>query len=120
MKGALRRIAMVFYEVAKHAFSLLTVAWRVVFGTARALRAGGILAYDVAKSRRAMRGGYLHCPRGHVVELEGGVYECSRCGFRYSGSVLLCGNPECGATTSYVDCPDCHLSVRNPYRVGRP
>lgn len=76
---------------------------------------------DVVKSRRSMDDGVLHCPRGHEVPLEGQVYECSACGYVYEGSFLRCPNPECQAQiTSYINCPTCGLSVRNPYRFGKP
>lgn len=108
------------WSLARGTFALLVSAWRAAFGAVRALIGGSFLAYDFAKSRRSLRGGVLHCPRGHAVETEGGVYQCSRCGFAYRGSILYCGNPECPAPiTQFLDCPDCGLSVRNPYRWGR-
>jgi hypothetical protein len=81
--------------------------WRILIG-----------AIDFLSARYRMRGGALHCPDGHVIPLEG-VFECSSCGFRYRGSGLVCGNVECRAHTPYVNC-SCGLSVRNPYRWGRP
>lgn len=74
---------------------------------------------DVRAARRSLSRGKLHCPKGHVVPLENGTYECGECGFVYQGSILRCGNPECRATTPYVNCPECGLSVRNPNRYGR-
>jgi len=76
---------------------------------------------DVAKASHSLEDGILHCPRGHEVQLEGQVYECSACGYVYEGSFLRCPNPECQApVTSFVNCPTCGLSVRNPYRYGAP
>ena len=76
---------------------------------------------DFVAARLASRGGTLHCPNGHDVPLDGEVYECQACRFCYRGSsILRCGNPECAAVTPYVNCPTCGLSVRNPYRWGRP
>jgi len=67
----------------------------------------------------SVKGGSLRCPKGHAVPLSGGTYECSACGFTYQGSILRCGNPECRAITPFVNCPECGLSVRNPFRWGR-
>jgi len=75
-------------------------------------------AYDFLGARWALRGGALHCPDGHELPLEG-EFECAACGYRYRGSALLCGNVECRAITPYLNCA-CGLSVRNPYRWGRP
>lgn len=61
----------------------------------------------------------LVCPQGHEVPTEGGLYQCSRCFYTYEGSMLVCENPECRASTAFIDCPTCGLSVRNPYRWGK-
>lgn len=74
---------------------------------------------DARLARRNSRDGDLHCPKGHVVPIENGTYECGACGFIYQGSILRCANPECRAVTPYINCPECTLSVRNPYRYGR-
>lgn len=77
---------------------------------------------DLRRSRKALRGGVLHCPTGHEVPTEGDTYECSGCGYVYGGShasIWECGNPECRAITPYISCPTCGLSIRNPYRWGR-
>lgn len=73
---------------------------------------------DALRAWRRTRGGELRCDCGSVVETEG-VFECGACGYTYEGTVWQCGNPECGATTSYTECR-CGLSVRSPYRWGRP
>lgn len=75
---------------------------------------------DAAEAAASVHEGQLRCPRGHAVPLSGGIYQCAECGYVYEGSILQCGNPECGATTPYVNCPECGLSARNPYRCGRP
>lgn len=82
----------------------------------------GAIAGDFAKARTTMRGGELYCPRGHVIPLDGEVYECSSCGFVWEGSSMLrCPNVECQArATAIVFCPTCRLSRRNPYRWGNP
>lgn len=79
----------------------------------------GTKAVDAAGAAGSVKAGQLQCPRGHAVPLSSGTYECSACKFTYIGSILKCGNPECGATTPYINCPECGLSVRNPYRWGR-
>lgn len=116
-----KQLAGAVWSLAKGAFAVAVAGWRFVFGALGFLHGGSLLAFDFAKSRRSLKAGVLHCPRGHAIETEGGVYQCSRCSFTYSGSLLLCRNPECTApVTPYVDCPDCGISVRNPYRWGRP
>jgi|GEM_PF-3242817 len=92
---------------------------RTVVGLGRFLRSGFFVTTDVARARRSLEHGYLICPRGHRFPVSGEVYQCERCGFVYEGSALRCANPECGATTPFVNC-HCGLSVRNPYRWGRP
>lgn len=75
---------------------------------------------DAGKAIGSVKDRMLSCPLGHMVPLSGGIYECQACGFVYQGSILQCENPECQAITPYINCPECHLSVRNPYRWGRP
>lgn len=101
-------------------FAALAAIWSVLFGLLGRTWTATLFAIDLVRARRSLRGGTLHCPRGHAIETEGGVYRCARCNFCYRGSIWVCGSVECGATTPYVDCPDCGLSVRNPYRLGRP
>lgn len=88
-------------------------AWALV---AMGVRAGVALLLVI----RHRPGTGVRCPRGHVIELTGGPFACGLCGFVYEGHILRCENPECGAPTSYVDCPTCGLSTRNPYRWGNP
>lgn len=84
----------------------------IAVGTFRA----AILTAEVVHAHRRLAGG-LQCPRGHEVETEGGTFACGSCGFVYEGgSQWLCPNPECRATTPYVACPTCGLSVSSPYR----
>lgn len=107
------RIASLLVRIAIYIIEgiiwLLYLGWSCIVKTSDAGKAAGSV-YD----------GQLRCPRGHPVPLSGGMYECAECGFVYEGSILQCGNPECSAGTSYVNCPECGLSVRNPYRWGRP
>lgn len=117
----MRTLGRAAWSLAKAAFAVLVAAWSVTIRTLRALSGGSLLALDFVRSRRSLAGGMLRCPRGHEIETEGGVYQCTRCSFTYRGSMLLCCNPECPSpVTAYLDCPDCGLSVRNPYRWGRP
>ncbi|MFA5061675.1 MAG: hypothetical protein WC526_00835 [Patescibacteria group bacterium] len=84
------------------------------------------IADDFFKAKRLMPAGELHCPRGHLVlpAREKQVAKCEACGWTFEASgfdILVCKNPECvSPQTSYINCPTCGLSVRNPYRLGRP
>ena len=91
------------------------IFWLVVTAASIAVKAG-----DAIGAAASVKEGTLCCPRGHAIPLCNGTYECAACKFTYEGSILKCGNPECGATTPYINCPECGLSVRNPYRWGRP
>lgn len=89
----------------------------------RALWRSTVVIRDARQGLRTLEDGHLRCPRGHFIATsgDGEVYACEACGWTYeNGSIFRCSNPECGATTSYVSCPTCGLSVRNPYRWGRP
>ncbi len=112
LKGAWRIVAF--------AFRAIEAMWHVVFDVLGLLGRGGLVLYDFGKARHRLSAGTLVCPRGHANPTEGGVYSCSSCGFVYAGSIWLCGNPECQAKTPFVHCVECGLSVRNPYRWGRP
>jgi hypothetical protein len=79
-----------------------------------------IASLDAARNRHVLVTGRVFCPRGHEIPTDGGVYRCTACDFTYEGSIWQCANPECRASTPYVDCPTCGLSVRSPYRWGRP
>lgn len=79
------------------------------------------IAVDAVRARRAMRGGVLHCPRGHAIEVEDATWECSACRWVWRGDPWTCRNPECESPdTVYVNCPTCGLSQRSPYRWGSP
>ena len=83
------------------------------------LRELGIYLLDAGRASKLLDDGELHCSRGHVIPTENLFVECRACGFRYEGSILECANPECGATTPFLNCPTCSESVRNPFRYGR-
>lgn len=103
------------------AVELVETTLRLALAIPRVLWQALSFSFDVVRSRRALRGGTLHCPIGHEVSTEGETYCCDACGFTYGGakaSIWLCGNPECGAISPYVNCPTCGLSCRNPYRRG--
>lgn len=85
------------------------VCW-LIFGIGQTLHLTG----EVIDARRRLAGG-LHCERGHIVPTVG-TWECGLCHFRWEGSVWRCANPECHAVTSFIPCPVCRLSVRNPFR----
>jgi rubredoxin len=108
-----------FLGCLKFCFNLVVllveaVLWifQIVFWLGRIIR-------DCLHARASMADDELHCPRGHVIPLRGQVYECSACGWTYEGELLRCMNPECSSPdTSFINCPECGLSVRNPYRYG--
>lgn len=102
---------------------LVVQAWHAVFFILERSFHAALFGVDLVHARKALRGGNLHCPNGHRIATEGGTYACAGCGFVYGGpaaSIWVCGNPECHATTPYVNCGECGLSARNPYRYGRP
>lgn len=102
-------------------FSVVLVSIEGVFWIIHGLGWAIGIGKDVVKSRRSMEDGVLRCPRGHEIPLDNLICECTNCGYVYEGSLLQCPNPECQAQiTSYVNCPTCGLSVRNPYRFGKP
>ncbi len=107
-------------------FKALTFALRLLLAAVESLfwiLSAGLAALgiggDALRSRKALVAGTASCPAGHSFPTEGGTYECGQCSFVYRGSIWACGNPECRATTPYVNCPVCGLSVRSPYRWGR-
>ncbi len=104
---------------------LIALAWNVLFDLLGMAGRAVLVTFDFVKARRSLPAGTLVCPNGHSIPTEGGTYSCTKCGFVYGGSsasIWICGNPECHAVTPYVNCIeiDCGLSVRNPYRWGRP
>lgn len=97
--------------------TLVEVGLWTLYSVGRMLAIGS----DAARVPLRLPGGVLRCPAGHAIPTEGAdqTYQCAGCGFVYrGGSVWVCANPECGATTPYTNCPTCGLSVRNPYRWG--
>lgn len=98
---------------------IVRLAVLLVAITAGALGLGRIVVHMLG-AMRSLQGGGVRCPRGHVVPLAGERYTCTRCSYTYEGSALQCPNPECRAVTVHLDCPTCGLSIRNPYRWGRP
>jgi len=99
-------------------YAALVGAVRILMWLGRALFDFLVWWLDYTAARQTKVRGGVRCPKGHFVETEG-QYQCLACGFTYSGSVWQCKNPECGATTPFVDCPDCSLSIRSPHRFGR-
>ena len=114
-----------FFSLADLAVALLDVAMQALFWLWHGLAQAVVIIHDAVLARRTMKGGRLHCPRGHEIPLDltddpDLVLTCEACGFSYAGSALHCSNPECLAPiTPYLNCPTCGLSVRNPYRWGR-
>lgn len=80
---------------------------------------GWFVVHDLAHARHRIHGQFLICPRGHQSPIHG-VFECSRCGYVYEGTALICGASECRATTTHTSCVVCGLSIRNPFRAGHP
>lgn len=109
----------VIAKTLKLAFVCLRFFAKAIVAIAAAAWRGCFVAADAAHSRHLVRGQLLRCPRGHLTPLHG-VFECTKCGYVYDGTVLKCANPECHATTAHVACSVCGLSIRSPYRWGRP
>jgi len=89
-------------------FLIESICWLVV-GIGQAFRLTG----EVIDARRRLAGG-LHCARGHLVS-DTGTFVCAACSFRWTGSGWICANPSCHATTPFLNCEMCGLSVRNPH-----
>lgn len=104
--------------VGKTAIEVPIVAAEAGYWTIYGLGKGAVISKDFIKARCQTKQGKLRCPRGHAVPTEGEVYLCQVCGFVYTGSVWRCANPECRAITPFCNCPECGLSIRNPYRYG--
>lgn len=102
------------------ALALLVLVVEGLFWLMHGVVVGVRFAMDFGTARASVKGGTLVCPSGHAIPTEGETYECMACKFTYEGSIFICGNPECQAVTPYVNCPTCGLSVRSPYRLGRP
>lgn len=78
-----------------------------------------LIGGDAWRARPTLLSGTYRCPAGHLIDTDT-VSECQACGFRYQGSLWRCANPECQAITPFTNCPTCALSLRNPWRWGRP
>lgn len=114
---------MLFIRICRGLFNLLVALFEGVLWIGFFLCQLLVKTSDLVRGLRSFKDGVLICPRGHEVPTEGGTYACQSCGYAYGGdgiSIWQCPNPECRAVTPYVYCPTCGLSVRNPYRWGRP
>ncbi len=121
-KATKRSVLGICWTLARFLFRAVEVAWHVVFELLGFTTRSGLVLYAAARARRIFPGGMLTCPRGHAVVTDGAdvVFSCSQCGFVYEGgSAWICSNPECQAVTPYINCA-CGLSIRNPFRWGRP
>lgn len=104
-----------FFELLSIGIRLAFVAAAGAFALVRGLFNGLVLTGQVVHAHHRLSQG-LRCGRGHLLETEGATYSCGACGYTYEGgSQWVCPNPECGATTPYVNCW-CGLSVSSPYR----
>lgn len=89
----------------------------IAHGTSRTVEIG----VDAVRARRSMRGGVLHCLRGHPIDVAEATWECTDCHFLWDGDPWICRNPECEAPqTVFVNCPTCGRSQRSPFRWGSP
>ncbi len=114
--SALKLVFLLF----KLSFKLALFLLEVVFWCLFLLKQLFLKLFDLGKAARSVKDGILRCPRGHEIPTFGGKYECSECGWVSDSPIYECRNPECRAITPYINCPTCGLSVRNPFRVGRP
>lgn len=101
---------------AKGTWHASVLAANFGFWGAHAAGKGVGLAYDLAKAP-SVEDGDVRCPRGHLVPTMG-IWRCATCDYIWEGSGWLCPNKNCRAPTSHLNCPECSLSVRNPYRLG--
>lgn len=105
----------------KLAWATLVLAVELLFWMLAASRELALHGLDARTSLRRLSGRAVRCPKGHLTPTEGDIYRCAGCGFVYEGgSIWQCMNPECGARTPYITCTTCGLSIRSPYRLGRP
>lgn len=102
---------LVFWRVVVGVLVLVFWICKIVFGSGKWL-------LDASRARSTRVGTAVRCPTGHVIETHGDVYQCDRCSFVYTGSIFVCENVECGAVTPFIECQQCQLSVRNPFRWG--
>lgn len=106
--GALWLVGAVIVGVAEGLFWCLSLARTVLVGSA-----------DFIGGQWRTRGAKMHCPAGHRFSLNDLDLECQGCGYRYRGSALRCPNRECPEpSAAWVNCPQCTLSCRSPYRLG--
>jgi len=84
----------------------LGTLWLGVVASCRGVRIVGRLPLLLSKT--------LRCPRGHAVPAYG-VFSCGTCRAQFEGYAFSpC--PSCGGLASYIACPSCGLSVRDPLR----
>lgn len=107
------------WKLLKLVWSVLVLLVEAVFWLVKITASLVGISWDGVKGIAKLLRGTLRCPRGHEIQTEGQTYECTACSYTYTGSIFRCANPECSATTPYVNCPTCGLSVRSPYRWGR-
>lgn len=113
---------------ARFTFEVLVTAVEGVLWIGHGLRQLVLIGWDATRGLWGFRGSMLRCPDGHAFPISGHDlaydFECSACGWRWSakfGTELRCTNVECAAPNApFVACPTCGLSVRNPFRWGRP
>jgi len=115
------RLLIATFELTAY---LLLAICESVFWLFTTVIGGAVMVSDFVKSRRAIVNGALKCPRGHNIDVHGEdvTYTCGACGFTFAAGQngpWICKNVECRAATPYINC-HCGLSVRAPYRVGRP
>src|SRR5437762_3224429 len=94
---------IVFWPVTVGLLVLIFWICKVVFG-------GGQWLVDFMNGRKSLEGTAVRCPRGHLIQTEGDMYECQGCGWVYIGSILVCENVECRAVTPFLNCGECGLS----------
>lgn len=107
-------------------FGVVWLGWRAAIAALEGMfwalaltRDAFSIGRDALKARQTLRAGVLYCPRGHAI-IETGPFQCLACGFVADDAAFVCPNPECGASTVYLNCPTCGRSVRSPFRWGRP
>lgn len=118
VRPLVKGLAKVTWGLTKATWEVGSTAAEATFWAGHVGKNAVVKSVDLYRACRTMTTDALVCPKGHTIPTTG-VFECRACGFVYQGSAFQCQNPECRATTSYLNCPECHLSVRNPFRWGR-
>lgn len=119
----MRTVIRLILSLSRLLFGLLVRGIEGLLFVAVGLVRGGRVVHDAVKAFPSWSTGVLHCPQGHVIELDDDtLWRCEACKFQWRGRApFRCPNVECPAPdTAFLDCRICGASTRNPLRWGRP